>query len=60
MNNCTEVRFASLLSGGFGIYYYGSNESTGKKTGKTHLCELVKGSFLSKYFLQNPYFRRAR
>ena len=22
------------------IYYYGSNESTGKKTGKTHLCGL--------------------
>ena len=21
------------------IYYYGSNESTGKETGKTHLCE---------------------
>ena len=23
------------------IYYYGSNESTGKETGKTHLCALV-------------------
>ena len=22
------------------IYYYGSNESTGKETGKTHLCAL--------------------
>ena len=23
------------------IYYYGSNESTGKETGKTHLCVLL-------------------
>ena len=23
------------------IYYYGSNKSTGKETGKTHLCALV-------------------
>ena len=23
------------------IYYYGSNESTGKETGKTHLCALM-------------------
>ena len=23
------------------IYYYGSNKSTGKKTGRTHLCALV-------------------
>ena len=28
--DCTEVRFAS--------YYYGSNKSTGKEIGKTHLC----------------------
>ena len=24
------------------IYYYGSNESTGKETGKTHLCAMFK------------------
>ena len=24
------------------IYYYGSNESTGKKTGKTHLCAVLQ------------------
>ena len=24
------------------IYYYGSNKSTGKEAGKSHLCELVK------------------
>ena len=23
------------------IYYYGSNKSTGKKTGKTHLCAVI-------------------
>ena len=32
---CKEVRFASFLSGG--IYYYGSNKSTGQETGKMHL-----------------------
>ena len=31
----TEVRFASFFQW---IYYYGSNKSTGKKTGKMHLC----------------------
>ena len=30
---CTEVRFASFLSGVFT-----TNKSTGKETGKTHLC----------------------
>ena len=37
--HCTEVGFASFLSGGF-TYYYGSNKSTGKETGKTHFCAL--------------------
>ena len=31
---CTEVRFASFLSGG-------SNESTGKETEKKHLCAVA-------------------
>ena len=44
MTQCTEVRFASFLSGW--IYYYGSNKSTGKETGKTHLCA-VKDLFNS-------------
>ena len=34
MRRCTEVRFASLLSGGFTT----SNKSTRKETGKSHLC----------------------
>ena len=34
---CTEVRFASFLSGGF-TANYGSNQSTGKETGKTQIC----------------------
>ena len=38
----TEVRFASFFSGGF--TYYGSNESTGKETGKTHLYGLCSTS----------------
>ena len=33
---CTEVCFTNFLSSG--IYYYGSNKSTGKETGKMHLC----------------------
>ena len=33
MNHCTEVCFATFLSGG-------SNESTGKETEKTHFCAL--------------------
>ena len=37
---CTEVRFNNFLSGGYWIYYYGSNKSTGKKTGKTHLSAM--------------------
>ena len=37
--HCTEVHFASLFSGE--IYYCHSSKSTGKKTGKTHLCVLV-------------------
>ena len=37
----TEMRFASFLSGGF-TTYYGSNKSTGKETGKTHLCAVVE------------------
>ena len=30
------------------IYYYGSNKTTGKETGKTHLCALVSMKFHSK------------
>ena len=37
---CTEVRFASFLSGGFTTIVV--NESTGKETGKTHLCAVVR------------------
>ena len=36
----TEVRFASFLSGEF-TTTYDSNKSTGKETGKTHLCGMV-------------------
>ena len=32
-----EVRFLPVSFQG--IYYYDSNKSTGKETGKTHLCE---------------------
>ena len=35
---CTEVRFASFLSGGSTTYYGNSNKFTGKETGKTHFC----------------------
>ena len=38
--HCTEVRFASFLSGGF-ITAIHSSKSTRKETGKTHLCGLV-------------------
>ena len=38
--HCTEVRFATFLSGGFTTMVY-SNISTGKETGKTYLCALV-------------------
>ena len=34
---CTEVRFVSFLSGGF-ITAIHSSKSTGKETGKKHLC----------------------
>ena len=34
------------------IYYYGSNKSTGKETGKTHLCAL------SKFVTQFPVIMR--
>ena len=37
-NQCTEVRFASFLSGEFTTI--GSNKSTGKETDKTHLCAM--------------------
>jgi hypothetical protein len=30
------------------IYYYASNKSTGKETGKTHLCALLELKFLQK------------
>ena len=43
VRQCTEVRFASLLSGGF-TYYYGSNKFTGNETGKTPLCALVRST----------------
>ena len=33
------------------IYYYGSNESTGKKTGKTHLCALCASCGIIWFFL---------
>ena len=34
------------------IYYYGSNKSTGKETGKTHLCAVgYKVDFCLTYFL---------
>ena len=36
---CTEVCFASFLSGGFTTKAV--NKSTGKGTSKTHLCVLV-------------------
>ena len=36
---CTEVRFASFLSGGF-ITAIAVNTLTGKETGKTRLCVL--------------------
>ena len=37
--HCTEVRFVSFLSSGFIIAIVGhSSKSTGKETGKTHLC----------------------
>ena len=54
---CTEVRFASFLSGGF-ITAIHSSKSTGKETGKTHLCALV-GSFCRLHFfwLRNLPFR---
>ena len=35
----TEVRFASFSLRW--IYYYGSNKSTGKETGKMPLCALL-------------------
>ena len=37
---CTNVRFASFLSGGFTTRTV-HNKSTGKKTGKTHLCVVM-------------------
>ena len=37
---CTGMRFSSFLSGVFTFYNYGSNKSTGKESGKTHLCAL--------------------
>jgi hypothetical protein len=36
---CTEVRFASFLLGGF-ITIAVFNKFAGKETGKTHLCAL--------------------
>ena len=41
VEQCTKVRFARFLSGGF-TTKYGSNKSTGKETGKTHLCGLSR------------------
>ena len=51
----TEMRFASFLSGGFTtmakVSVHGSNKSTGKETGKTHLyamfCHLAVFIYLS-------------
>ena len=37
--HCTEVQFCQFP---FRWIYYGSNKSTGKGTGKMHLCALVK------------------
>ena len=39
---CTEVLFTNFLSGEF-TRYYGSNKSTGKQTGKMHLCAVLWG-----------------
>ena len=33
------------------IYYYGSNKSTGKETGKTHLCAVVHNTHLNEFRL---------
>ena len=38
LHKCTEVRFASLFSGGFTTMAV--HNSTRKETGKTHLCEM--------------------
>ena len=45
--HCTEVRFASFLSGGF-TTTYDSNKSTRKEIGKTHLCALHCMEFENK------------
>ena len=37
VDRCTEMRFASLLFGGF-TTKYGSNKSNGRETGKWLLC----------------------
>ena len=37
------------------IYYYGSNKSTGKDTGKTHLCALVQLIILWSMYTTNRY-----
>ena len=39
---CTEVRISSFLSKGFNTTY-GSNKSTRRETGKTHLCAVWWG-----------------
>ena len=50
----TEGRFASFFSGGF--TYYGSNESTGKETGKMHLCAVYwKCKVKLKLYFKNTF-----
>ena len=47
MGQCTEVRFASLLSGGFTT----CNKSTRKETGKLHLCAVGSLETLGLFLL---------
>ena len=48
-DQCTEVRFASPFRW---IYYCHSSKSTGKETGKTHLCAVVSKVILLEFVLQ--------
>ena len=48
LQECYQLRPLTVHRGAFcqfpfwWIYYYGSNKSTGKETGKTQLCALVR------------------
>ena len=47
--HCTEMHFASFLSAGFICWH--NSKSTGKETGKTHLCALTKCTVDRRIFL---------